>query len=135
MAGTAPTPKLNSEKELTRRGVVIALPLAGMTASAQASSGGGDTPILRLFHRHQALMDAADAHVKRGGGDDCDARMQADFYNEADAIEAELLELPSTCAADFAAKAIIFTNRGEHLPYWDASKFWDEARALTAPAA
>ncbi len=44
-----------------------------------------------------------------------------------------MMELPSTCAADFAATAIVATCRGGLGVDWDAGALWIEARDLTNP--
>ena len=72
------------------------------------------TPILRLYAQHKALLDA--------NSDDTD-RMER--------LENQIMRLPSTCAADFAAKAIVDTGRGSVLSDWHTGALWAEARSLT----
>ena len=46
-------------------------------------------------------------------------------------IEAQIMRLPTTCTADFAAKVIIDSSDGGCLSEWETGLLWKEARALT----
>lgn len=98
---------------------------------ALAETEVGDTPILRLFRQHRAILEAAGKHVCTAAGKDEDTELDILFYNRADAIEAEMMALPCTCAADFAAKVIVDTVRGGLFSDWETGAIWVEARALT----
>jgi len=91
-----------------------------------------DTEILRLYRRHRDLFAAAAAEGR--------VRMSAEtldrlYYHEADAIRDRLKDMPSTCAADFAAKLIVAAVGGHEMLDWDHGAIWREARALTGEAA
>lgn len=75
----------------------------------------GDTLILRKFHRHQRLRAVAKSDVA------------LDWVFQ---LEHEIMALPTTCAADLAAKAIIATENGDAILDFDTAPFWVEARAL-----
>ena len=101
----------------------------------ECEGGKVHTPILRLFHEHQAILLAANEYHYAGEHirteSDIDAELDRLFYQHSDRIEAELKALPCTCAADFAAKMIIDTVRGEVFSDWETGALWVEARALT----
>ncbi|KIN73266.1 hypothetical protein Z949_2455 [Sulfitobacter guttiformis KCTC 32187] len=90
-----------------------------------------DTPILRLFSQHQAILSAASVHVRAANGKDVDEDLERLFYRRSDEIESELMALPSTCAADFAAKLVVDTCSGDTFSDWETGALWKEARALT----
>lgn len=46
-------------------------------------------------------------------------------------IETKMMKLPTTCAADFAAKVIVDTSEAVCLSEWQTGQLWKEARALT----
>lgn len=107
--------------------VVAALPaLAVVPALAET-----ETPILRLFREHREIMDAAARYTPVSTGKAEDEEMDRLFYQRADWIEAELMALPCTCAADFAAKVIVDTVKGGLFSDWETGALWVEARALT----
>ncbi len=88
-----------------------------------------DTPILRLFRLRCQMRDAINqAAVDRPEASDemLDAEVEA-----MSKIEARLLKLPTTCAADFAAKVIVDTSEAGCLSEWQTGQLWKEARALT----
>ncbi|WP_290689917.1 MULTISPECIES: hypothetical protein [unclassified Haematobacter] len=116
---------------------LAALPLAGAAAAAPLASGSSalDTPILRLFRQHRALLEAADARISTATGPEEDEEIERLLLQPAAAIEDEMLALPCTCAADFAAKLIAGSVCGGVLLDWETDPIWREARALTACAA
>ncbi len=95
-----------------------------------------DTEILRLFREHRSIRQAAERHVYSGrdygaGYKNEDEEMELLFWKRTDAIEAEMNALPSTCAADFAAKMITSHCHGEFSCLdWDNNPVWIEARKL-----
>ena len=95
-----------------------------------------NTPILRLFREHRELIEAASRHVYVEGNpsEGEDAQLDRLFYNRANDINEEMMALPCTCAADFAAKTIVHTGRGGVFEEWETGKLWQEARALTGSA-
>ena len=84
-----------------------------------------DTPILQLFRAYEAL--GAAARNSQFTDDADDVRL---FYDPQNEIEAAMMAIPCTCAADFAAKAIVATANGETFPVWETSALWVEARSL-----
>lgn len=131
-------------QSVSRRSLLRGIPAAaalGVTASTalaglhQQSAADGDTPILRLFHQREAIMEAAKEHVTSETGEDADEEMERLFYNQADRLDDEMMALPSTCAADFAAKVIVATSRASVMPCWESAAIWQEACALTGVSA
>jgi len=53
------------------------------------------------------------------------------LFAQRDPIEDRLIALPSLTAADFAAKVIVDTARGNMFSDWKTGALWIEARALT----
>ncbi len=102
-----------------------------MTAHTVDLANEAKTEILRLFSRHQALTDQADKHIETGDQDEDGQR----FASEIADLEEKMMALPSTCAADFAAKAIAVSGRGQIVPNWDQDPLWIEARALVEQGA
>lgn len=89
-----------------------------------------ETPIIRLFREWEALYAYLDGPVGRELSED-------EFDAELDrriAIEDRMMEIPSEGPADFVAKVIAYTTRGESgLPDHQSNPaFWAEARALIA---
>ena len=121
----------------SRRTLLTALPVTSVALALPAPIFGepeADTPILRLFRQHRKIIDAAGAHVCAAEGKAEDEELERLFYRRADRIEAELMALPCTCAADFAAKVIVDTCQGGLFSDWETGAIWQEARALTASA-
>lgn len=122
---------------MNRRTFLAAAPAAGAAFAIPALSKAeeGDTPILQLFRKHQAIRDAAEKHVCTATGKNPDAEMEQLFYQHTDKIEAEMMVLPCTCAADFAAKLIVDTCGGGLFSEWETGAIWQEARSLTGSVA
>lgn len=136
MAVAKPITASCPQEGLNRRNLLMGLPFAGaaLALPAMAKAEGGQTPILRLFHQHRAILDAAGEHVCTGIGKDEDAELERLFYQHSDKIEEQMMALPCTCAADFAAKVIVDTVRGGIFSDWETGAIWQEARALTGSA-
>ncbi|VDS10735.1 hypothetical protein PARHAE_03954 [Paracoccus haematequi] len=94
-------------------------------------SDEAQTDILRLLAKHQALTEEAERHIQAGHADEDGQRFAAQIAD----LEDKMMALPSTCAADFAAKAIALTANGQSLPRQDQEPFWAEARALVEEGA
>lgn len=107
---------------------VIAAP-AALALGTIPAAADGDTEIMRLFRQREAIRKASIGYVCVT--DDEDEEMEAMFWRRADQIEDEMMALPCTCAADFAAKVITDTARGEIYSDWETGAIWKEARALT----
>lgn len=103
---------------------VIAAP-----AVAIADPNDGDTAILRLFRERCDLRDAIN-NAWMNDPDTSDEALDADV-DVMRAIEAQMMRLPTTCAADFAAKVIVDTAEAGCLSEWETGALWKEARALT----
>jgi len=117
---------------MSRRTLLTALPATGVALALPAAAETGQTEILRLFHRHQAIKETARTHVCTATGKGEDDELEFLFYRHTDRLESEMMALPSTCAADMAAKMIVAHCDGDFscLPYDDP--VWIEARALTS---
>jgi hypothetical protein len=89
-----------------------------------------DTPILRLFREIEAISKAAKAHKTDLKGEAQDAELERLFYIPRDRLSAAMMALPCTCAADFAAKAVVETSKAQTLDPWETGPLWAEARAL-----
>ncbi len=63
-------------------------------------------------------------------GKPADEELDRLFWSRAAELERQMMALPSTCAADFAAKAIVDSAEGGALTDWETGLFWQEARAL-----
>ncbi|MBY0559315.1 hypothetical protein [Hyphomicrobium sp.] len=92
-----------------------------------------ETPILRLLRAWEAIN--AEAHEYAVDDsldiDAADKLLDRLFYGRAEAIKNELMTLPCTCAADFAAKLIVDTIKGSSIQEWETGEIWTEARRLT----
>lgn len=117
---------------MSRRTLLSALPVASATLASPAAAEVRQTEILRLFHHHQDIIDAAGRHVCVVNGEAEDKELERLFYHRADRIAAKLMALPCTCAADFAAKVIVDTCKGGLFSDWETGAIWQEARALTS---
>lgn len=123
------------QEGLNRRKLLMGLPFAGaaLAIPAMAEADERRTQILRLFHQHQAILDAAAKHISATAS--VDEELERLFYCRSDKIEEEMMALPCTCAADFAAKVIVDSARGGRVSDWETGAIWKEARALTGGAA
>ena len=118
-----------------KRRLFLSMPgVALVTCASPAAAIDGETEILRLFREHSAILDAAGKHVCAATVKDEDAELELLFYQHSDKIEAEMMALPCTCAADFAAKVIVDTVCGGIFSNWETGAIWLEARALTSSA-
>ena len=115
---------------MNRRSLLAILPAAAVGAVPAAAVAEADTRILKLFRQYEEIRLAAESYVCVT--DDEDAEVEAKFWRRADQIEAEMMALPCTCAADFAAKVIVDTARGALFSGWETGALWIEARALVA---
>jgi hypothetical protein len=127
-------PACGNTPALSRRTFLTALPASGAAFALPVAVQAGQTEILRLFHRHQAIMEAARTHVCISAVKDEDDELEYLFYRHTDRLEEEMMTLPVTCAADLAAKMIVAHCGGEFtcLSFDDA--VWIEARLLTGSA-
>lgn len=115
---------------INRRALVVAAPALLLGAPALSSPTTHDTPIVSLFRKHRAIHAAAGAYTTTLLGTDEDEELERLFYREADQVEEAMMAMPCTCPADFAAKVIVATARGEAYPNWENGPIWIEARAL-----
>jgi hypothetical protein len=119
----------NSTK-LTRRiallGAVGAGALSAKPDAAKADSAITDTPILRLFHKRCDLRDWISPNAAHFSTDHLDL-----LNDELSVLDASIMRLSSTCAADFAAKVITYTAEGGLTSSWEHGEIWIESRALT----
>ncbi|MFE3836938.1 hypothetical protein [Pseudogemmobacter sonorensis] len=117
-----------------RRGFLLGLPATGaalvVAGALPVAAQGVDTPILRLFRQHCAIMDATKICISASTGKSGDEEVERLSCYSGE-IEDEMMALPCTCAADFAAKVIVDTCRGGIFSAWETGALWIEARALT----
>jgi len=90
------------------------------------ATAGEESPVMTLFRQLQEYQDWMNSLPDEATDADL-----APHYERLRVIEAEMMALPSSSAADFAAKAIVETCEGAALSDWEASEFWKEARVLT----
>lgn len=113
---------------MMRRQILKAAPLLPLPVFMPAADDSGLTKILRLFHERQQIREAANSHVAAFEIED--EELERLFFHRTDRLEAEIMALPSTCAADFAAKMIVAHCDGEFSCLsWD-DPVWLEARRL-----
>ena len=116
-----------NNKHTSRRALLKGAPsaaLAIVAGGATAAHAAAPSPILELFREWQVLHAAAD---EPGISDEkCDAI--CDQYHR---LEDQMLALPSTSAADLAAKLCAYTGFGMFDLHENvAHELWDEAREL-----
>ena len=99
---------------------LLAAPLALLPSNTSART---ESEILRLFYQHERLREQLNAENEEAAEDRIIKEMQA--------VGRRMMALPSTTAADFAAKAIVNSARGSLFPDWESGKLWIEARNLT----
>lgn len=131
---SAAAPGLPDEPRLSRRSLLAALPAVGtpaLSASYLAQADEGDTEIMLLFRQHRAIMKAGEEYECDLSDPNIDEKLDRLFYQRADQLEEVILSLPSTCAADFAAKIIVRSSCGQTIDDWGSGKVWQEARELT----
>jgi hypothetical protein len=93
------------------------------TATAVHSSEvAAQTPTVQLFHQRCGVKGAIDFAA-------LDAEVEL-----LRRTEAEMMHLPITCAADFAAKVIVDTAEAGRLSDKQTGQIWQDARALTGCA-
>ncbi|SFQ66589.1 hypothetical protein SAMN05421853_11773 [Roseivivax halotolerans] len=98
--------------------------------SASASFRTKRTRIVSLYHEIKAIDEEARGYETGLSGQADDDMIDYLFYNRRDALADEMMALPCTCAADFAAKAIIDTVDGAVFSDWESGGLWVEAREL-----
>lgn len=113
---------------MNRRTFLAVAPTAVTMPPIAALADEGTSPIMMLFREYQRLTESAQGHVCVE--DDEDGELERLFYSERDLISERMLDLPCTCAADFAAKLIVDTCQGMLFSEWDTGGLWREARAL-----
>jgi hypothetical protein len=117
-----------------RRALFQAIPVAGLAAMsvpAMAAAETDETPVLALFRQHCAVEAAAAAHASVATGRDQDDELDRRFYERSAELREQIMALPCTCAADFAAKLLVDTGNGCGFSDWETGAIWAEARALT----
>jgi hypothetical protein len=117
-----------------RRALLQAIPVAGLAAvsvPAMAAAETVETPILALFRQHCTNEDSAAAHASVATGRDQDDDLDRHFYERSVELREQIMALPCTCAADFAAKLLVDTGNGCMFSQWETGAIWAEARALT----
>lgn len=111
---------------MNRRQVIA----AGAATLVPVADAAAQTPIMALYQRYCILTVAADRHVCTAA--DPDEELERLFFADRDQIEDQIMALPCVSAADFAAKLIVDSCRGDLCADWADGLIWIEARALTA---
>lgn len=116
---------------MKRRDFISAAVAAAASPGLAFQASDADTPILKLLHQIEEISEKA--HNYRTGltGQDEDDELDRLFYNRRNRLEAEMMAQPCTCAADFAAKVIVDTVRGDFFSDWKTGALWQETRDLT----
>jgi hypothetical protein len=83
------------------------------TAESTVPFRNPNTPIAQIFMAYRVLRASAEVYMGDNPDTD-DAELDCLFYSKADRIETEIMSLPSTSAADMAAKMIVFCE--VHVP-------------------
>lgn len=83
-----------------------------------------DTRILRLFREYHDYKSSNPLDP------DAPEEEHESYFAHLEAIEAQVMALPCTCAADFAAKSILDTCQGGLMTDWKRGELWKEAREL-----
>jgi hypothetical protein len=126
---------MDNSTHMPRRAFIKAIPAAGAALALPATAQSEiETPILKLFREYSDFMDAGMTHVPVATGKGEDEEIERLFYSKFDRIKADMMALPCTCAADFAAKVIVDTCRGGLFSDWETGGIWAEARELTGCA-
>ena len=105
---------------------------------ADSRAVGGDAEHVEGQPRHridEAIIGAAQTYQTTSTGKAEDEELELLFYQHSSKIEEEMMAQPSTCAADFAAKAIVDSCKGGLMSDWETGAFWKEARQLIKSAA
>lgn len=89
-----------------------------------------ETPVLRLYRQIMDIREAAKTYEPKADGKAAEDEVDRLFWAPAAKLERQMMALPSTCAADFAAKAIVDSAEGGALTDWETGAFWREARSL-----
>lgn len=97
--------------------------------SAPAKVSSSQTTIMRLFRQRCELRD----EINSLASDIDDEEMEIRWNRLLD-LQREIMREPTTCAADFAAKAIVDTSDGGLVSDWETGDLWVEARAITGCA-
>ncbi|MEM9707858.1 MAG: hypothetical protein AAF871_03640 [Pseudomonadota bacterium] len=99
-------------------------PASDETGSAARMDTLPDTPAMKQFRRWLEAREGLSNEPSNAEED------HKPHYERMDRAEAALMNEPSLCAADFAAKAIVETTFGELMSDWSESALWAEAKNL-----
>lgn len=93
-------------------------------------SQAAETPILHLYRQIMEIHEAATNYLTGANGKTEDEEIDRLFWSRIAKLQEQMMAMPSTCAADFAAKAIVDLGEGGVLSESDSGPVWQEARAL-----
>ncbi|WP_336042553.1 hypothetical protein [Pseudooceanicola nanhaiensis] len=82
-----------------------------------------ETPVLRLYRQIMDIREAAKTYEPKADGKAAEDEVDRLFWAPAAKLERQMMALPSTCAADFAAKAIVDSAEGGALTDWETGAF------------
>lgn len=115
---------------------LLAIPAAATAAgfvpgALQAVTWQGATTEIVALYREIERIDGEAAKYESGLlGQAEDDELDRLFYNRRDHLIDVMMELPCTCAADFAAKVVLETVKGQAYSDWETGPLWIEARRL-----
>lgn len=112
---------------LSRRAVLDTTPVAPAATETVAEFPTDGSEIVTLFHQHQAYRE----WINDRANGLSDNQIETHF-DRLKMIEAQIMELPSKSAADFAAKVVVDFCEGSSLSSLEANGIWKEAKALLA---
>lgn len=110
-----------AQKCVARRSFIAAAATATIALAVPASAVVADTPVLQIYRKYKAIREES------LWADDADMET---YYALFDSMEAAIATMPSTCAADFAAKMLVTHCNGDYSLLGSNDPVWAEARAL-----
>lgn len=126
----------NPHTQITRRNLIAAAPLAGLSAASLSSVGNAavaETPIMALYREWQTLF-AAEAQIPDTDSDDVSPEWTAARERTA-AVEQRIAALPCSTPLDWIIKISLATGSGAFAcPADEWRGLWKEARALIGGA-
>lgn len=124
MAAAKATIASDGPEDPSRRRLVAGLAAAGVVLPG-VGAAAEESEMLSLYRRYCAL-DAEAAADRRLSEEEREVR----FWAEMDRVEARMMALPSTSAADLAAKMLVAHGHGDHTCLPESDPAWREALAL-----
>jgi len=124
-----PVSKTTIERREAQKVTACAVSSILVPTSTLAAPADTQTSIMRLFRQRCEFRDAID-HAAVNDKNLCEKILDVRIETLRE-MEAELMRLPTTYIADFAAKVIVDSVDSGCLPDWEKGSVWQEARVLT----